>query len=302
MYNITLLQMETFLTVAEHLNFSDAAKVMYLTQPSLSQTISRLEEGLEHKLFLRKKYGVELTKEGEYLYSELRPMYHKLCRALKNLNYLESSSRSVLRIACHSSHFSSNSHLYFDSILRDFKLKYPDVTVSEELFEFKELRQILLYGDADIIYTASFVFEDMPDISQKKVFRHQFYIAMSDAHPLAAEDTLQIEPLNNEVFYFVASNDFHKSGNSDIHRCRQIGFTPKEIRYLPNFPSVMMVVKNGDGMALSGVDSYGAIGNGIKYFPVQELPDSPFMTVSWRTDELSETARNFIDMIPDICT
>ena len=58
------VQLECFVTVAEHLNFSKASKVLKITQPAVSHQIHNLEEELEVKLFHRTSRNVTLTQEG----------------------------------------------------------------------------------------------------------------------------------------------------------------------------------------------------------------------------------------------
>ena len=61
-----------FYTVANHKNISGAAKELYISQPAISKAISKLESGLNTKLFIRSSRGVTLTAEGEMLYGQVR--------------------------------------------------------------------------------------------------------------------------------------------------------------------------------------------------------------------------------------
>jgi hypothetical protein len=70
---------------------------MYISQSALSKTIHRLEEGLGLKLFLRSNRGLMLTKEGEYLYNELRGPYGTMCKNIMNAkNMLRTRSANRL--------------------------------------------------------------------------------------------------------------------------------------------------------------------------------------------------------------
>lgn len=65
--NIDSMQIESFLAVAKHLNFSKAAAELYLTQPVLSRRISKLEGELGVTLFDRTQRTLKLTPEGVIL-------------------------------------------------------------------------------------------------------------------------------------------------------------------------------------------------------------------------------------------
>ncbi len=300
MLDITLQQIVAFLTVAEYLSFTEAAKVMYISQPALSKIISRLERVSRLTLFVRKSHGVELTKEGEYLYGELYPLYSKILKVFKDAQLMSTPQKKILHIAGHTSHtalFSGEKKGVYEQTVEMYKNKYPEVTVVEELYEFKELRSALMTGQADLIYTINFVVEQLKDISYKNLERHDLYIMMSGKHPLAACDTLPMSELNNEIFYFVSPSF---TEHNEYERCIQIGFTPKQILHLPNFPSVLHAVKQGMGMALMGYIKEESLSKDYKFFPVPPLPDPPYTVIAWRTNDVSKQALDFIDMMPSI--
>ena len=61
-------------TLAEYLNFSRAAAKLFITQPTLSQQIRRLESDLGFPLFRRNTKKVELTEAGEVFINEARDL------------------------------------------------------------------------------------------------------------------------------------------------------------------------------------------------------------------------------------
>ena len=61
-----------FYTVATCKNISSAAKELYISQPAISKSISKLEQNLDISLFIRNSRGVTLTEEGEYLYEQVK--------------------------------------------------------------------------------------------------------------------------------------------------------------------------------------------------------------------------------------
>lgn len=64
-----LKQLETFMTVVEWGSFSDAAKHLYLSQPTVSVHIKQLEEEFGTELIKRTTKSIEMTKEGREFYS-----------------------------------------------------------------------------------------------------------------------------------------------------------------------------------------------------------------------------------------
>lgn len=62
-----LRQLKYFVTTAEKLNFSEAARTLFITQSTLSQQIASLERELDVKLFERNKHKMWLTDMGNAL-------------------------------------------------------------------------------------------------------------------------------------------------------------------------------------------------------------------------------------------
>lgn len=67
-----------FYTVANAGNISKAAKELYISQPAISKSIQKLEDGLECKLFSRSSRGVVLTDEGRLLYDHVSEAFEAL--------------------------------------------------------------------------------------------------------------------------------------------------------------------------------------------------------------------------------
>ena len=63
-----LSQYRIFYAVAKAGNISRAAKELYISQPAISKSISKLEDSLNTVLFTRNSRGVQLTDEGQVLF------------------------------------------------------------------------------------------------------------------------------------------------------------------------------------------------------------------------------------------
>ena len=85
-------KLKTVLSVAETLNITKSAKLLSLTQPSVSQHIKAVEETLGVKLFVRTNRGLKVTAEGQIVIA-----YAKKMRGLYGglLKQLEDQKRSV---------------------------------------------------------------------------------------------------------------------------------------------------------------------------------------------------------------
>ena len=219
MDSITFQQIEVFISIAETLSFSKSSKVLFISQPSLSRMISRLERALDTRLFNRNNRGVTLTLEGKYLYNELLPVYHKMRLAFHNVQNIHKKPRKMLRIGCHTV---SDMMDAFDGIrkgIESYKRAYPEVEVVESVYEFKELRQALIFNEVDIIFSVSIALEDMSNVTRKHLSELRLYIAMSERHPLAKLENVDLKQLNKETFFFPSSRDTQTKSNNELEQC-----------------------------------------------------------------------------------
>ncbi|MDE6673923.1 MAG: LysR family transcriptional regulator, partial [Acetatifactor sp.] len=67
-----------FYTVAQCGNISAAAKKLYISQPAVSKSISRLEEAFASPLLTRSSRGVTLTENGKLLYRQLETAFQAI--------------------------------------------------------------------------------------------------------------------------------------------------------------------------------------------------------------------------------
>lgn len=155
MFDITIQQIEIFLTVSERLSLSGAARDLFLDQAGVSRWILRLEDSLDATLFIRTNHGVELTDEGKFLYNELNPLFGRIRTTMKNIRPVYALPDNILRVGC----------LEPAGIIEKLKLKikrfkqsYPEVLLDIEYFDFRDLRENLVCEILDCIGSYSLGF------------------------------------------------------------------------------------------------------------------------------------------------
>ena len=96
---IDIPRIRAFLAAAECLNFTEAARRLYITQPTLSKHISLIESDLGFKLFVRSNRSVSLTPEGAFLYQRMRPAIDELDSAVVLARTAGRGEGGVLKVA-----------------------------------------------------------------------------------------------------------------------------------------------------------------------------------------------------------
>lgn len=72
MNDLNMNSLKIFLEVANSNSFLEASNKLYVSQPAISKSMSKLEENLNVTLFYRANKGISLTPSGEILYNYLK--------------------------------------------------------------------------------------------------------------------------------------------------------------------------------------------------------------------------------------
>lgn len=94
-----LLQLQYFLAIAEQGSMTGAAKSLFVSQPNLSVSMSRLEEDLGAELFVRRKGKIALTESGQIFLKYVTRMFAELEKGVDRLRAFSTDSSNQLSIA-----------------------------------------------------------------------------------------------------------------------------------------------------------------------------------------------------------
>ena len=149
--NITYDYYRIFYYVAKYQSFTLAANALYSSQPNITRSIKRLEFDLGCTLFIRSNKGVELTPEGEKLYSHIKVAFEHIQAGEEELSLektLQSGliSISVTEIAL---------HCLMLPVLKDFHKTYPGIRIKISNHSTPQALYSLKVGLSDIAIVTS---------------------------------------------------------------------------------------------------------------------------------------------------
>lgn len=146
--NISLDLYRVFSAVAEAGSISDAARVLFITQPAVSQAVRRLETELGVRLFERGAKGVLLTREGELLRGYVTSAMGMLDAGESRMRMLSKLDAGELRIGASD----TVSRWFLVPIIRRFHDMYPNISLSITNRTTTQTLQLLQSGSVDIGY------------------------------------------------------------------------------------------------------------------------------------------------------
>ena len=145
--NIDMEYYKFFCMVAECNNFSKAAEKLYISQPAITQTIKKLEEQLECKLFYRKSNGVCLTKEGEHLYNYVNNSVTTINNVENKFKELRGLKSGIIKIRTGNN---NAKRVLYNSLMK-FTKDYPNIKIQISQGKPQDSINELINGKIDIV-------------------------------------------------------------------------------------------------------------------------------------------------------
>lgn len=237
------------LTILESGGISAAAKKLYISQPSLSQYIKKLEKELGFCIFDRMEKSMQLTYMGEKYVLFAQDVLNRrdiFFQAISDYTGLQ-LGHIVLGVAFFRSLF------YVPKLLPPFKEKYPGISVN--LFEQPApmLEKALVKGTADLIITNLPIYT--PEASYEHLFDEKILLAIPPDHRICKElvnigdrqyPVLDLSKAQDETF-IMYSPSFRIRTLSD-HICMDAGFTPQHVINTLNFGTGHRLASKGMGL------------------------------------------------------
>lgn len=186
-----LRQLRFFVRTAQTLNFSRAARELFVTQSTLSQGLKKLEEELETQLFYRDSHSVSLTEAGATLLPFAIKVIEDSDNCLNCLDELLSLHKGDLNIGVTHSFRAVSTQT-----LLQFLREWPQIKFNICYKSCEELMDMLIARQLDLVL-AYRPEELSPLVESHNLYEDRLCAIVSATHPLAKEKTVKIEELQN---------------------------------------------------------------------------------------------------------
>ena len=174
-----LSQLRYFMAVAELGNMSKAAQALFVSQPNLSTSISRLEEEVGVPLFDRRRGKIVLNQNGELLLESVKRAVNTLDAGVRAVRDQHAGKSAPLSLACMTDD---------TDLLEHFVLDNPDINLIQKRLDLPALTFLLERGEVDLALAVLPPPSD--EIVFERVYNCHFVLLMSRDHPLAGEASI----------------------------------------------------------------------------------------------------------------
>ncbi len=182
-------QLRVFLAAAETLNFSQAARRLHMSQPSVTQHIRNLESHFGMQLFNRSSRKLSLTEAGNTLLPLARDLVLTAVRADDLMDTLRQEVYGHLWIACST----TPGKYILPSLMADFLKSHPKVEATITVTSREVAMQRLNEGSAQIMVSS--IFNYHPDIEFHKLMSEPVVLIVPQNHPWAKRKVIAVDEL-----------------------------------------------------------------------------------------------------------
>jgi len=285
-------QLRCFLAVAEYLNFTQAAKQLYLGQPALSRQVAELEKELGVQLFFRNNRTVKLTDAGSVLYKYSSPILTKSTEAIEMTRQAALGFTGSLKIG-----YLGIDDEFLPRVIGSYHKRYPNSVVTINRFTWHDLNKALATNEVDISFTFSAGLERLSGIECHTISRQPLMIVLPSQHPLADQPDIPLSSLADESFILTRQDTSPLASAISMSLCLKHGFSPNIVYHSPLVEIVVMLVEAGLGVSILSRHANLCKRSTLRCFPIDDDEAYINMVVAWKKNNTNSSLPFFIEEI-----
>jgi DNA-binding transcriptional LysR family regulator len=291
---VELRHLRYFVTLAEELHFGRAAQRLNIAQPPLSRQIQQLEEELGTVLFERDHRRVRLTEAGEVFLRWAKRILNDTDLAMAETKRTGRGEQGHLSIGF----VVAASYEIVPTVLREFRSRYPDVTV--RLHEMTTVEQVEALSQGRL--HAGFVRSPIrhPMFTERVLQHETFIVALPAYHPLSTASKVRLADLKEEGFIL-----FHRHMGPDhydqiVGMCVSHGFRPTIVQEAVQMSTIINLVASGLGVSIVPSSVACMQRRGVAYRTLSDPTPGFDISIVWNKQATSPALRNFLDVVHEM--
>ena len=288
-----LHQLKYFVSIVETGSVTKAAKRCYISQPSISQQLQKLEDSIGKKLFSRVKGKLVLTEPGQVLYEQASAILSKVDDTKRRVSDIDTHTGGAVAIGV----LPTLAPYMLPSALLALSAEYPEavVTIREEISD--SIVAAAERGELDILMEVLPFEGTQFEISP--LFVDEFYVAVHQSNALAQRDIIALDAL--EDMPFILLDDIHCLAQQIEHYCFREQFTPKVLFQASQLATVNQLIELQYGVSIvprSCIEE-GPESN-IRYIKLQgEMPHREVVLATAKDRYRGPAAERFIAIVKE---
>ena len=235
-----------FLVLTKLLNYSRAAKTLYISQSVLTSHIQALEAELGVRLFDRDSHSVRLTEAGRILAMEAPALLDNVNKAQEllrreNLPLLGSVSIGLELEISYASHIRQ--------FLSEFASRYPDIALEVEVIPSSTLPE--LTQRFDLLLTPCDYTQFPGGVEKQLIASHGIYAVLPPEHPLMVQSLIALHQLTAETLVVPYADEFFGPYAQNLLLAQKSTAGRLNVLKAPNLSTALFLTSIGKGICLA---------------------------------------------------
>lgn len=289
-------QLRYFISVAEHLNFTEAAKRLFVAQPSVSQQIASLERSMDVKLFVRNKHSVKLTPAGKVFLNDAIDILNKSEEALKRAKKAAIGEVGQLSIGFLNAPVKS----FLPELVKEFRRKFRFIQINLNHYQTGQIIEKLKNDEVDIAFTMSFMPQDLTEWESIRLFSQPYCVFMNQEHHLAKNKSVSIFDLVQEPFVMPDRKESPQGYDHLLRLFAKYGFLPNIVVQAERIETVLMFVEAGLGIAVLPKHLKVYANPSLRFIKIEEWNHTVDIVVAWKKTNPNPSIQLFLAELENI--
>lgn len=240
---MTLQEIRYFCVTAEVLHYTRASRLLYISQPSLSYSISKLEKELGAPLFEKKGKKVILSRYGEEFLPYAKRALAEISEGIEHLREMKVPSSGGVSLG----YIYSVSFSALPEFVNSFYMHQGSEQVAFRFRQGKagELIEQLLNGSLDLLIAGR---SELPSIDCIPVYRQELFLIVPATHRLADAESVRLSDIAGECF--ISLNHETLTYRQLEREFKKAAFEPNTVIEADEYSSMAASVSMGTGVAI----------------------------------------------------
>ena len=191
---MNLRDLKYLVAVAEHQHFGRAAEACFVSQPTLSTQLKKLEQTLGVTLIERTNRRVMLSPEGEQIVAQAQRILVEVNALTAMSEHLRDPMGGELRLGI----IPTIAPYLLPKILAPIAAEFPNLNIQLTEGQTSHITRMLKHGDLDAVLLALPLPMQEENIEEAELYTEAFLFAVAAEHPKAQKRSVSTEDLQDE--------------------------------------------------------------------------------------------------------
>jgi len=290
-----------FLAAAENLSFSAAARNMYVSQPSISKSIAKLEDELGLTLFSRSGKTVQLTAAGQQLYFDFKTMLQFFDEVILHAKDVSNAITGTVSVIV-PQHMDLGTTI--PGFLKKFNNDNPGIRIilkyGSRNARFKSIIDsttdctFFLSLDAEYLQQEMHINKiDLPKNPHRLIFSPSLFPADIELTPESFK--------NKKLLSYRGENDRYSISQKEDEVLKSIGLNTKTKTWVDSVDALIYFVSEGLGVALIGPSIRLEWSDRVHWIPILTEKSMVCMCLCWKDGNENAAFITFTDALRAWC-